>query len=333
MLNENQILLQIASRQEVLNSILENLPIQITSINEEVIRFDDYGHSSSAFSMNLSNLTYYNFRENKKGNLIDLMEKYSKKSRSEIVTEMYLTIMMTKGLVDVEYEQFDSTYKLEYPDVYEDSCLEEFPKMMSRLFLKDNLWLTTQAHWDIRYDYKRKRIVIPVYQDGELVGALGRLNKTTLEQYENKYMPSLIYNKTRVLFGLDEYRDRIKKIKKVILVESEKSVMKAWQYKLPIPVLAVGGSSISRHHIERLNILGVETIAWIQDKGIQEQDVLKNNMRKLAKYSTAKNIKYFDSDSCELLEDKECLLDKDIDSIKNMLSKYIKDITELVLES
>ena len=329
MLNENQILLQLASKHEVLNSMLSKLPIQITSSNSETLRFDEYGHCSSAFSMSLNNLTYFNFRDNKKGNLIDLIERFSKKSRTEVISEMYMAIMMTEGLSDVEYEHTDYEYKLEYPEEYEENSLDVYPKKISRLFLNDNVWITTQDYWGIRYDHKRKRVIIPVYQDGGLVGAIGRINKTTLDPFENKYMPTLVYNKTRVLFGLDEFRDRIKQIKKVILVESEKSVLKAWQYKLPIPVLAVGCSNISRHHIERLNLLGVETIVWCQDKGIKEKEVLKNNMNRLSMYSNAKSIKYFDSDSCELLEDKECLLDRDLDFIKKALCSFVKDIKEL----
>ncbi|MGL5099213.1 MAG: hypothetical protein ACRC6B_04120, partial [Fusobacteriaceae bacterium] len=130
----------------------------------------------------------------------------------------------------------------------------------------------------------------------------------------------------------DEYRSEIKRTKKVILVESEKSVMKAWQYKLPIPVLAVGSSSISRHHIERLNILGVETVIWCQDKGISEKDVLVNNVMKLNKFSNAKKIKYLDSDNCDWLEDKECFLDKDYDTVKSILKTCIKESKSLIRE-
>ena len=331
MLNEHQILMQLASKHDVVSDILNKLPIQIASGNtDNKIRFDTYEHSSHAFTLSLDKLTYYNFRENKRGTLVDLISKFTDKPKEEVLAEIYMTIMLLSGVVDIECQEVGYEYKLEYPEVYDESELDIFPKKLSKLFLDDNVWLTTQQHWGIRYDYKRKRVVIPVYQDCELVGAIGRVNKTTLDIGENKYMPTLIYNKTRVLFGLDEYKDLIKKLKKVVLVESEKSVLKAWQYRLPFPVLAVGCSSISRHHIERLNILGVETIVWAQDKGIEEVDVLTNNLKRLKKFSNARNIKYLDSDSCDLLEDKECFLDKDLDIIKAILKDSIKDISHLL---
>lgn len=333
MLNENNLLKQLACRQELVFDILNTLPINIANKDKGTIRFDEYSHNSHAYTMDMNTLKYYNFRENKKGNIIDLVCKLTNKDKSKFLSELYMTILI-KGLLNIEemkdtpYENYE--YTLEYPESYEESCIENYPKKISELFLEDNLWITTQEHWGIRYDYKYKRVVIPVYQDCELVGAIGRLNKKVLEKFENKYMPTLVYNKTRVLFGFDEYKEKIKDTKKVILVESEKSVMKAWQYRLGIPVLAVGSSSISRHHIERLNILGVDTVIWAQDKGVEEEDVLINNIVKLKNYSKAKNIFYLDVDSCNLLEDKECFLDKDIDTIKEVLKKYIKSGCDLI---
>lgn len=329
MLNENQILMQLATKEKLIEDILSKLPINITSNNDNKIRFDDFSHSSSAFSMDLTSLTYYNFRENKRGNLIDIIEKYSNKSRTDILTEIYLAIMMLDGVVEVDCADFSrDDYKIEYPESYPTDALEIYPKRIAKLFLDDNIWLTTQDYWGIRYDYKYKRIIIPVYQDGDLVGAIGRLNKLEVKEYENKYMPTLVYNKTRVLFGFDEYKDRIKEMKTVILVESEKSVIKSWQYKLKVPVLAVGCSNVSRHQIERLNLLGVETILWAQDKGIDEESVLEGNLKRLSKYSNAKNIKYLDVDSCELMGDKESLLDKSVEQMKIIINKYVKNIQD-----
>lgn len=325
MLDERQLLMHLATKSGIVNSILSNLPLDISSCENSKIRFDEYGASSHAYSMDMTNLSFYNFREAKKGNIIDLIVKYTHKNRKEVTTELYTSLMLSGELLDIDCEEYKhEDYSLKYPDTYAEKDILIYPKMISDLFLKDNLWVTTQDYWGIRYDFKFKRIVIPVYQDGELVGAIGRLNKSKIEDRESKYLPSLVYNKTRVLFGLDEYKDKIKRTKKVILVESEKSVMKAWQYKLNIPVLAVGCSNISRHHIERLNILGVETIIWAQDKGITEEKVLENNLIRLQRYSNAKNIKYIDVDDCDILSNKECFLDRSLKDITTIFSKYIR---------
>lgn len=325
---ENQILLQLATRRDLVLDILNSLPIQMSGVSDsDVIRFDTYEHNGKAYSFDLKTLRYYNFRTNKCGNLIDLLVEFTKKNREEVYSTIYLNIL-TRGILDCNYEEgyYQEEYSLKYPEPYDSNSLDIYPNMTSKLFLNDNIWVTTQIYWNIKYDNKSKRVIIPVYQDYELVGAIGRLNKSKVEKYENKYMPLLRYNKSTVLFGLDEYRNKIKETKKVILVESEKSVMKAWQYNSKIPVLAVGCSSISRHHIERLNILGVETIIWSQDKGIEDKDVLGNNIKKLKRYSNAKKIKYLDVDSCEYLEDKESIFDKDIETIKKCFNECLVEV-------
>lgn len=333
MLSEREVLLQLAQRQDLLFDLLNKLPIQISNNGGEgKLRFDTYEHSSTAYTMNLDTLYYFNFRDNSRGSLIDLISVLTKKDKQEVINEIYLILVSTQGFVQVECGDYETKeFELGFPDTYPSESLDEFKVSVSRLFLRDNVWLSTQLYWGIRYDQRFKRIIIPVKQDGELVGAIGRLNKVILEDFEQKYMPinNLTYSKTKVLFGLDEYIDIIRDKKMVILVESEKSVMKAWQYRLPYPVLAVGSSNISRHHIERLNLLGVTKIIWAQDKGIDERTVLLNNMYKLRRYSTAKSLWFLDSDSCDMLDDKDCFLDKDFNDIPVILKNYTKNIKEL----
>lgn len=326
MLNEKEILLQLAQHRDIVEELMNKLPIQCKTISNNKVRFDTIEHSSHAYSLDLDTLSYFNFRDGKYGNLIDLVSEILNKQREEVLYEIYLSLCLKGDIIDTTNCEIGGCfeYSLEYPESYPENSLNNYKNVISDLFLKDNIWITTQEYWNIKYDYKYKRIIIPVYQDGELVGALGRLNKSKIEEYENKYMPTLIYSKSKVLFGLDEYRDLIKKVSKVILVESEKSVLKAWQLKSKIPVLAIGCSSISRHHIERLNILGVKHIILCLDKGIEDKNVLKNDLNKLDKYSTAKVIKYLDSDGCEYLEDKECVWDKtDTEIINKCFKEYL----------
>ncbi|MGL5962671.1 MAG: hypothetical protein ACRCZ0_12085 [Cetobacterium sp.] len=334
MLSEREILLQLINKRELILDIFGKLPLQISNgVSDDKIRFDSFEHNSPAYSMDLNKLYYYNFRENKKGSFIDLISEFSNKPKVEVLNELYLILLSTEGFSTVEdIQDFEyKEYTLEFPTAYDGGSLESYPKSISRMFLRDNIWLSTQLHWGIRYDYRFKRIIIPVYQDGDLVGAIGRLNKCILEPFEQKYMPidSLVYSKSKVLFGMDEYETKIRDTKMVVLVESEKSVMKAWQYRLPYPVLAVGSSNISRHQIERLNLMGVTKIVWAQDKGIEERSVLIKNMNRLRKYSTAKGLWYLNSDSCDLLKDKECFLDKGFEDIEAIIKGFTKNIKEL----
>lgn len=331
MLNEKEILLQLAQHKDIIENLINKLPITSVSFSNNKLRFDTVEHNSHAYSLDLNTLTYFNFRDSKYGNLIHLLSCLLNRQRDEILYEIYLSLCLKGDIIDTSNCEFSENfeYKLEYPENYEKDSLNSYKNVISDLFLKDNLWITTQCHWGIKYDFKYKRIIIPVYQDGDLVGAIGRLNKSKIENYENKYMPILAYSKSKVLFGFDEYRDLIKKTKKVILVESEKSVMKAWQMKSKIAVLAIGCNSVSRHHIERLNILGVNEIILALDKGIEDKNVLKNDLEKLSKYSNAKIIKYLDVDDCVYLNDKECFLDK---TDKNIINKCFKEHLKIYKE-
>lgn len=326
MLNENEMLLQLAQHKDLVYNLLNSLPINSISTSNNKVRFDTINHNSHAYSLDLDTLYYYNFRDGKKGNLIDLMSELLNEDRNSIFYNLYISLCLKGDVLDfnseITYNEYE--YKLEFPETYDDNALDDYPNIISDLFLKDNIWVTTQIKWGIRYDNKYKRIIIPVYQDESLVGAIGRLNKSKLEDYENKYMPILTYSKSKVLFGLDVYKDKIKKCKKAIIVESEKSVIKAWQYKSKIPVVAIGCSSISRTHIERLNLLGVEEIILSLDKSIEDENVLKNDLNKLNKYSNAKTIKFLDIDKCDDVGAKMCIFDlTDTKKIREIFQKHL----------
>lgn len=321
---EHSLLLQLANNRDMVLSIIESLPIRISSNNGDSIRFDTFDHNNHAYSIKLSTLTYFNFRTNKRGSLIDLIAELTHKSVKEITMNIYI-FLLSKGVItqcDIDIEEKD--FQLEYPEPYDEKLLSNYPKVVSELFKNDNIWDITQVYWGIRYDYMRNRVVIPVYQDYELVGAIGRFNQTDVDKHkENKYLPILRYPKQTVLFGLDEYRDLIKQKKTVILVESEKSVMKAWQSLSKLPVLAIGSSNVSRHHIERLNVLGVDRIILSLDKGIEEESVLVNNLCRLSRYSQAKTIEYIDIDKCDIVRDKECIFDRDKDVVTHCFKNHL----------
>lgn len=326
MLNEKEMLLQLSQHRELVFNLLNNLPINSINISNNKVRFDTIEHNSHAYSLDLETLYYYNFRDGKKGNLIDLMSDLLKEDRNSILYTLYISLCLKGDILDFNSETVSNEYeyKLEFPESYDDDALKDYPNVISDLFLKDNIWITSQIHWGIKYDNRYKRIIIPVYQDEGLVGAIGRLNKSKIEDYENKYMPILTYSKSKVLFGLDTYKDKIKQIKKVIIVESEKSVIKAWQYRSKIPVVAIGCSSISRTHIERLNLLGVDEIILALDKSIEDENVLKNDLNKLNKYSNAKIIKFLDIDKCEDVGEKMCIFDlTDTKKIREIFKKHL----------
>ena len=140
-------------------------------------------------------------------------------------------------------------------------------------------------------------------------------------------MPVLRYSKSLVFFGYDIYYDLIKKTKIVMLVESEKSVMKMWQMGSKIPTLALGSNALSRNHIEILKLLQVDTVIFALDKSLDYVDSLIPNIQRLKKYGRECKIKYIDVNNIpnNLLGEKEAICDRNREEITEIFTKYLKD--------
>ena len=130
-----------------------------------------------------------------------------------------------------------------------------------------------------------------------------------------------------MFFGYDVYYDLIKKTKIVMLVESEKSVMKMWQMKSKIPTLALGSNALSRNHIEILKLLQVDTVIFALDKSLDYVDSLIPNIQRLKKYGRECKIKYIDVNNIpnNLLGEKEAICDRKKEEITEIFTKYLKD--------
>lgn len=334
---EKSVIAQLINNIDYVIEILHKLPLVNLAIHDTYAQFDEYGERHRACAVYFNNLSFQNFRDNTNGNIFDLISKCTNKPKDEIVNEIYLNLFYSdKFDVNISYSDINETnsvFEFTLPDEYPKDALDNCQDYISDLFLKDNVWISTQKHFKIKYDFSWGRVIIPVYQHGGLVGAVARINNKKIEENEQKYLPKLKYKKGQVLFGLDEFKKLITKTRKVILVESEKSVMKMWQYRTKIPFLAIGNSHVTRWHIEMLNSLGITDVTLALDKGIDNPNVLLNNLDKLIRYSNA-NIHFVDTDNCELLEDKESIADRLPKEIVSILKKYtIKNINKNYINS
>lgn len=137
------------------------------------------------------------------------------------------------------------------------------------MFEKDNISLSTQREWDIRYDPQSNHIVIPIRSEvGDLVGIKGRIFKEHLDEGENKYIYLHNCAKSKILFGLDKNLNNIIQQGRVFVVESEKSVMQL--YEMGVYAVATGGANISKYQIDMITRIGVPII-FSYDKDISEE--------------------------------------------------------------
>ena len=159
--------------------------------------------------------------------------------------------------------------------IHSDFTLQLFSDKPHPLFLSDNINEDTMRKFEVMYYEKTNRIVIPhrSFDKGEIIGLKSR--SLNFEDIDNgyKYIPLKIQNVLysyptfQNLYGLYQNKEVIKKVQKVVIFESEKSVM---QFETYFPnhnfSVALCGSNISRQQVEMLINLGVQEVILALDK-------------------------------------------------------------------
>lgn len=152
-----------------------------------------------------------------------------------------------------------------------ESVLKSYLNVSNIIFSKDGLSCRTQSEFEIGYDPQSERITIPIRDEiGTLVGVKGRTIHTN-SQEENKYIYLEACNKSKILYGLYKTYSHIQKHKQIIVVESEKSVMKLWQNGIYNSV-AIGGHDLSKHQIRLITQLGVNEVVLCYDEDVFRQN-------------------------------------------------------------
>lgn len=194
--------------------------------------------------------------------------------------------------------------------------LEKFNKMYHPSFYEDGISIKAMAKFGIRYDILNQRIIIPHFdKNGCLIAIRCRNLKKEIVDSGNKYMPIVIDGKLlsaptgQYFYGLNFNIDNIKKAKKVILLESEKSIMQLETILKGNNIgLALMSSSLSIVQVEMLKELGVEEVVIALDKEFEEYGTQeeRNYAFKVRKSIVDKLKTYF---SVSILWDKTNLLE------------------------
>lgn len=175
---------------------------------------------------------------------------------------------------------------------YDPSILMNFRLMFHPAFLNDGISIETMIKFKIRYDLLNRRIIIPhFHENGNLIGIRCRNLDQDLIDAGCKYVP-IMFKKERIsaptgkyLYGLNENKHNIRKIKRVILVESEKAVMQLDSILENNFSVAMSGSSLSLVQVNLLVEYGVEEVIVAVDKeyeqyGTQEEKLYAQKIKK-----------------------------------------------------
>ena len=197
-----------------------------------------------------------------------------------------------------------------------------------KIWQQEGISYNTMLKYDIRFDPINNCIVIPNYDiEGKLISIRGRYFEG-----DAKYKP-IIYNgqvlshpSSLSLYGLHIVKDEVKRQKKVIIFEGEKSVLKMnTLYGKNNIAVATLGKNISNQQIKLLTKLGVQEVILAYDADYQtydEMDKKRKEYIRLAKpLSTFFNVCILMDMDLNLLHYK----DSPIDQGKDVFEKIFKN--------
>lgn len=232
------------------------------------------------------------------------------------------------------------------PPAYSETVLDVFMKYPHEAWLNEGISYETIMEFEIGYYFRNREegIVIP-HRDinGRLIGI--RRRSMIQEDIDNgrKYMPltvgNTMYNHQTMmnLYGLHKTKKAIKRLKKAMIFESEKSVLKCQDFYGDLNfTCAVCSNNISNFHRDILLSLDVQEVFIALDKfrGIKEgesnekyKENLKNYEEKIlnlaAKFSPFMRV-YVLWDTKGLLDYKDSPADKGKEILEELMRNKIE---------
>jgi len=210
---------------------------------------------------------------------------YNKEIRSEFSTiNKYLSIRRKKHKELIHLPKINNPNILNY---FENNVFYQG-------WIDEGISIPTMQKFGISWYESGKSIIIPHKNiNGEIIG-IRRRSSLLEEDKDNKYMPLILegeiysHSLNMNFYGLWEHLEAIKKFKKVVIVESEKSCMLAQEfYGDNAFVIATCGFNISNWHRDILLKLGIKEIilGFDKDFNILEFDEYDENDPEYLKFT------------------------------------------------
>lgn len=163
---------------------------------------------------------------------------------------------------------------------YNRNIIDTLPPLYPQAWIDEGISEETMAKYQIRYYERCNQTVIPCFDDeARLIGVRVRnWNKDRVEQA--KYMPLITldgqcykFNTNQVFYGINYNKPEIERTGKVIIVESEKAVMKLDTYMGRHNIaLGMYGSNLGIQRRNQLIKMGVNTVSYVVDNDFIGQD-------------------------------------------------------------
>lgn len=206
--------------------------------------------------------------------------------------------------------------------VYDDSILDQYVKYGNIMFLRDGISLAAQKFWDIRFSIMDNRIIIPIRNEyGQLCGAKGRLNGIP-EDDEPKYIYPIPVMSSQLLYGYSENYQYLYG-NDIIIVESEKSVMQAWDFGVR-NIVALGSNNLSEKQTKLLLQLQPKRIIIAMDEGLDFMQTQRNaDMIKNFSSIFTPEIWYWDADQDLDIPSKSSMTDLGKEKFEEIMQEQL----------
>lgn len=163
---------------------------------------------------------------------------------------------------------------------YSRNIIDTLSPLYPQAWIDEGISEETMAKYQIRYYERCNQTVIPCFDDeARLIGVRVRnWDKDKVEQA--KYMPLITldgqcykFNTNQVFYGINYNKPEIERTGKVIIVESEKAVMKLDTYMGRHNIaLGMYGSNLGIQRRNQLIKMGVNTVSYVVDNDFIGQD-------------------------------------------------------------
>lgn len=248
----------------------------------------DEDSSPTRFTISKEDMNVYDFKESTSYDIFELLKQKLGMGFKKILDWVCTKAEITDTSIQIVHKEpvFASTLAFlkqirKDADVntpaepIPEETLDNYPKIVSDLWVQDGVGALAQIDSDIRYDYESNRIVIPIRNEfGHLVGLLGRINKDVYNKRMAKYLPIVTYARSKVIYGYFEAKEIIEETRTAWIIESEKGRIKAKGYGIE-NTLAIGKSCISVYQQNLLKKLDCDIYILALDEGIDPEHVQK----------------------------------------------------------
>lgn len=231
----------------------------------------DISYNNSNYQTSLIDLVCYN----KEFNLFEAVKylcdilnlDYYAAQNEDDIPESLKILQMLYDMKSGDY--IEDNVKLKPINEY---ILNYYKPYANKMFFCDGINIESQIEFEFGYDDSTNNITIPIRDElGNLVGVKGRVFDNTIT--EGKYIYLEKCARSKILYNLHRALPYIKRLGKVIVVESEKACAQLHSMGV-FNCVSTGGKKITKTQKNKLASLGVD-ILFAFDKDVEKDEVVK----------------------------------------------------------